>query len=106
MSARAATAVRRTGYKGKPDGNGQPLCCVLYIKELIIMSNFRSPIGLDCCGSQPPFTPEKRICFAPGTDRPRFFRQECRDCFWPDFTHPTWLCCDTLYGCCRERCRR
>lgn len=60
--------------------------------------------GLDCCHAEPPFTPEKRLCVNPGDDRPCIFRQECRDCFWPIFTHPRWLCCETLYGCCREKC--
>ncbi len=32
---------------------------------------------------------------------------QCRNPFWPEFTHPRWLCCKNLYsgngcnGCCR-----
>ena len=58
---------------------------------------------LDCCCSEPPFTPEKRLCCDHDGEDCHFFRQKCRDCFWPDFSHPTWLCCRVLYGCCRRR---
>ncbi len=50
--------------------------------------------GLRCCRCISPFSPKVRRCFDPLAERPRFFREECRDCFWPIFTHPGWLCCD------------
>jgi hypothetical protein len=58
--------------------------------------------GLICCHCESPFSPRRRICINPGSKRREFFREECRDCFWPLFTHPEWLCCRTLYGCCRK----
>lgn len=64
------------------------------------------PLRLDCCCSEPPFTPDCRACVDRGRDGVCYFRQRCRDCFWPVFTHPLWLRCKTLYCCCRcKSCR-
>jgi hypothetical protein len=58
--------------------------------------------GLICCHCENPFSNGKRRCKDPDGDRFRIFNEKCRDCFWPLFTHPEWLCCDTLFGCCRD----
>jgi hypothetical protein len=58
-------------------------------------------LGLNCCHCESPFTFDKRIC-CNNDDDCHHFEEECRDCFWPEFSHPTWLCCEILYGCCRE----
>lgn len=57
---------------------------------------------LDCCFSTPPFVPECRACTDIGCKGVRYFPQARRDCFWPVFTHPRWLCCKILY-CCHRR---
>ena len=58
--------------------------------------DLRDP-GLDCCYADNPFIPEKRICC--NGDCCGLYDSKRRDCFWPDFTHPEWLCCRVLYGC-------
>ncbi len=58
--------------------------------------------NLDCCHAAPPFTPTCRACTDLGCRGVRFFSQTRRDCFWPIFSHPQWLCCRILY-CCRGR---
>jgi hypothetical protein len=69
--------------------------------ELIMGNCFERNLDLDCCHCESPFNPDKRIC-CDGDENCRRFDEECRDCFWPNFSHPTWLCCDILYGCCRK----
>lgn len=63
------------------------------------MENRNRP-GLICCHCENPITDERRICCNEDGEGCRFFDEECRDCFWPDFTHPRWLPCRILYGCC------
>lgn len=55
--------------------------------------------GLRCCHNENPFTGKFRICCDRDFDDCRRFREEDRDCFWPDFTHPRWLRCRILFGC-------
>ena len=31
------------------------------------------------------------------------FPEDCRNTFWPEFSHPRWLCCKDLY-CARRKC--
>lgn len=63
--------------------------------------------GLRCRCCESPFSPEPRLCVDPGAEGAQMYKEKCRDDFWPLFTHPTWLCCRTLYGCCcRSRVRR
>lgn len=59
---------------------------------------------LICCHPENPFAPRKRICCDCGGRCCSRFDETSRDCFWPDFTHPTWLCCRILYGCDPLRC--
>jgi hypothetical protein len=55
--------------------------------------------GLICCHPENPFGNKKRICCDCDGECCRHFDEDRRDCFWPDFTHPSWLCCRILYGC-------
>lgn len=55
--------------------------------------------GLDCCEPENPFGSRRRICCDCDGDLCAEYDEENRDCFWPDFCHPTWLCCRILYGC-------
>ena len=66
----------------------------------------RRHAGLNCCHCESPFTDHRRICCDEDGELCREFDEECRDCFWPFFSHPRWLCCRVLYGCCCRRGRR
>lgn len=67
--------------------------------------NRSDPIsGLDCCHSINPFTKNPRICCDCDRRCCAEFKPEDRDCFWPEFAHPTWLCCHVLYGCDQNHC--
>jgi len=69
------------------------------------MCNDSDPIfGLNCCHIVNPFTANPRICCDCNGRCCARFNADRRDCFWPEFTHPKWLCCRTLYGC-RSRTR-
>ena len=66
------------------------------------MSNANT-LGLNCCHCTSPFIDDPRLC----CDQNGVccnYDQSKRDCFWPIFTHPRWLCCRVLY-CCRRRGR-
>lgn len=54
-------------------------------------------LSLICCRCVNPFTENPRLCCdCGGCAR---FPAADRDCFWPEFSHPRWLCCRVLYGC-------
>lgn len=60
---------------------------------------FDPAAGLDCCHRFNPFSSNKRFCCDCGGRFCACYKEDTRDCFWPDFTHPRWLCCRVLYGC-------
>ena len=61
--------------------------------------------GLICCHCENPFSNGIRRCKDPDGTRFRLFRERCRDCYWPLFTHPGWLSCNRLYCCCPRNVR-
>lgn len=58
--------------------------------------------GTDCSPFYPEPTAQDLLAERrPCTDQngcTAFYRPECRDGFWPDFSHPRWLCCKDLYN--------
>lgn len=48
---------------------------------------------------------QKHYCeWVCGCDGCGYFDPQCRDRYWPDFTHPRWLSLDRLYSDCRHEC--
>lgn len=55
--------------------------------------------GAVCCYADNPFLSDRRVCCDCDGTCCGCFDSNRRDCFWPEFTHPSWLCCDILYSC-------
>lgn len=52
-----------------------------------------------CCYPDNPFIGKYRVCCDCNGSCCGCFESNTRDCFWPEFSHPTWLCCELLYSC-------
>lgn len=93
------------GTNGGSGGNGPGVCtsnpCSTSRNIAGIHADQSPAAGTDCTPIYPEVSPLEQRSFRPCTDPNGcngLFPVECRDGYWPCFTHPRWLCCRDLYN--------
>ncbi|MCI9457606.1 MAG: hypothetical protein HFE44_11620 [Oscillospiraceae bacterium] len=61
--------------------------------------------GCECCCNQNMPRCAAGYEYVCGCDGCGCYPSECRDPFWPSFSHPRWLSLETLYSSSNCRCR-